>query len=93
MLTGLKFELIGVVQEFVEFDDQRSGEKVRGVRVGWLGGSHYFNCESLEQQQLFPKQDEPVRVAGNLLLDKGKAKLKMLNVKPIDAKEQKTLAG
>lgn len=91
METGLTFELVGVTQERVDFKD-REGSTVRGVRVAWMGGTHFFTCATAEDQHKFGDVDSPVRVRGKLHIEKGKAP--KLTFREVDVlKRQKSLAG
>lgn len=69
MSQGLRFELVGAVQDKRNYDDAKSGEKVFGVQAAWLGGSEFFRLTS-EQYRKAPETGEPVQIVGTLMLTK-----------------------
>ncbi len=70
MVTGLTYTMVGVVQRKYNFEDRSTGQKVFGVEVGWMGGTHSFMVDDLAAQDHFPDDGEPVEIAGILQVSK-----------------------
>ncbi len=73
MFSGIKYVLVGVVQDTYNFRDDRTGEIVRGVNVGWMGGEYSFKCADQAEFDRFPPIGESLTITGVLVYSKGKA--------------------